>query len=328
MTACARGILAPMESQVRLAIVIVNWNTRDLTLECLRSIHEELPRTPAQVEVWVTDNASTDASPAAIRAAFPSVRLIESAENLGFARGNNLALRALGFPDGANTPDYVLLLNPDTLVRAGALAALIEGMRASGAGLAGARLVYAGGSFQHSAFVFPGLFQLAIDLFPLLGRFAESPANGRYPRSRYEAGQPFEIDFPLGASFMLSRAAIQQSGLFDEDFFLYCEEIDWAMRIRQAGFRAVCIPAAEVLHYGGQSTVQVKPQSIINLWKARLQLYRKHYPAWKRIAAKLLLRAGMNQALRRNMRDSSLPEPLATELFRAYREVIQMSYRL
>jgi GT2 family glycosyltransferase len=314
----------------RLAVIIVAWNVRDLLLDCLRSLFADVTGGSLRGEVWVVDNASTDGTMEAVRAAFPareypSLRLLEPGENLGFAGGNNLALRAMGFPGGDDPPEWVLLLNPDTVITPGALETLVEGAEAAGAGLAGARLVYGDGSFQHSAFEFPGLAQLIIDLFPVPGRLVESRLNGRYSREWYAAGEPFDVGHPLGATFLLRREAIQQTGLFDEQFKLYCEEIDWAMRIHEVGWRVVCVPSAEVVHYGGQSTGQVRPQSIVNLWTARLQLYRKHYPAWKAVLARWLMRLGMNWLIKRTARDSALPDDTAAALVGAYREVIRRS---
>ena len=317
----------------RLAVVIVSWNVRDLVVECLHSVFDDLARTPVVGEVWVVDNASTDGTPEAIRAAFPTERcpalhLLEPGANLGFAAGNNFALRALGFPDGAGAPDYALLLNPDTRVKPGALGALLDGLQATGAGLAGARLVYGDGSFQHSAFEFPGLLQLIIGLFPVPGRLHESRLNGRYPRTWYAGAEPFDVGHPLGATFLLRREAIQDTGLFDEQFELYCEEIDWAMRIHAAGWRVVCVPSAEVVHYGGQSTGQVRPATTVQLWTARLRLYQKHYGAVKFLLARWIIRAGMNRLIQQTARDSALDDAARGALVGAYREVIRRTRAL
>ncbi len=322
-----------VSSRPRLAVVIVTWNVRKLVLACLDSLLADLRSAPVEASVWVVDNRSADGTAQAIRAVFPDygllpVHVLEPGENLGFARGNNHALRALGFPDGAEVPDYVLLLNPDTVVMPGAIAALIDGLEAAGAGLAGARLIYPDGRFQHSAFAFPGLAQLAIDLFPALARLSETALNGRYPRALYEGGQPFRVDHPLGATFLLRAAVIRQTGLFDEQFHLYCEEVDWALRIRAAGWTAVCVPAARVVHYGGMSTSQVRPESIVNLWAARLRLYRKHYPLLRQILARMIVRAGMNRLIQQTARDSASPEEPRRALVQAYRQVIRLTREL
>lgn len=315
------------------SVVIVTWNVRDLVIDCLHSVYHDFTCTDVLGGVWLVDNDSADGTFDAVRDAFPvdaypSLHLIQAGENLGFSKGNNLALRAIGFPDGADLPEYVLLLNPDTVVKPGAFQSLIDAMAATGAGLAGARLTYGDGSFQHSAFGFPGLAQLLIDLFPVPGRLIESQVNGRYPHSLYQADQPFEVDHPLGASFLLRREVIRQTGLFDEQFHLYCEEVDWAWRIRKAGWKAICVPAAEIVHYGGQSTTQNRPAAFVNLWKARLQLYRKHYPGWKRLLAVWIVRVGVNRFIRQVSLDSSLPEADRAALVAAGREVLKLSRTL
>ena len=316
-----------MTGRQKLAIVIVSWNVREMLLACLRSVFEDMALYGIEGTVWVVDNVSKDGTAQTVRETFPQVRLIEPAQNLGFAGGNNLALRAIGFPDGAELPDAVLLLNPDTLVRPGALRALLDALMLPGVGLAGARLVYGDGTFQHSAFGFPGLLQLIFDLFPVPGRLIESRLNGRYPRVLYRRGTPFRVDHPLGATFMLRREVIAQTGMFDENFFMYCEEIDWAIRIREAGWKAVCVPSAEVVHYGGQSTGQVKPRSVVNLWAARIRLYAKHYGPARNLAARNIIRMGMKRLIRRTEQDTILDRESRSSLIEAYRQVIVLTHR-
>jgi hypothetical protein len=106
------------------------------------------------------------------------------------------------------------------------------------------------------------------------------------------------VDFTLGATMMLRREVIERSGLFDEDFFLYCEEVDWAWRIRNVGWRIFCVPTAHVTHIGGGSTSQARPSSLIQLWKSRLLLYDKHHPTWKRRMARRLIIWGMQRKMR------------------------------
>ena len=125
-------------------------------------------------------------------------------------------------------------------------------------GLVGPRLVYPDGTFQHSAFRFPSLGQAFLDFFLLHHRLLQSPWNGRYPRALYAAGRPFSVDHPLGACMMVRREVVEQVGSLDADYFMYCEEIDWAMRIKRAGWQIGCVPAAEVVHYAGQSARQFR----------------------------------------------------------------------
>ena len=164
-------------------------------------------------------------------------------------------------------------------------------------GVVGARLTYADGSFQHSAFKFPDLGQIWTEFFPTPGRFIEGGFNGRYEKDSYAGDKAFPVDFTLGATMMLRRDVLLETGLFDEDFFMYCEEVDWAWRIRNAGWEILCVPQAHVTHLGGQSTSQVRPRSLVNLWTSRLHLYEKHYPKWKLWLAKRLVMLGMRRKM-------------------------------
>ncbi len=285
-----------------LAVVLVTWNVRELALAALESLFEDLTaQGPPDSQVWLVDNASADGTAQAVAQRFPQVNLIASKNNLGFGAGNNLALRAMGFGGQSATqlPRAVYLLNPDTLTQPGATRALYDALfNAPKIGLVGAQLSYEDGSFQHSAFQFPGLRQLWAEFYPLPGRLIEGRFNGRYPRALYVAGQPFAIDFPLGATMMLRREVIETTGMFDEGYALYCEEIDWAWRIRKAGWRALCVPAARVTHLEGRSSSQARPESVIRLWRSRLRLYRAHHPRWRLWLARQLIIRGLRRRLR------------------------------
>jgi N-acetylglucosaminyl-diphospho-decaprenol L-rhamnosyltransferase len=288
-----------------LAVVIVSWNTRELTLDALRTLYDDLDASgPESATVWVVDNASSDGTPDAVQKQFPQATLIASATNLGFAGGNNHALRLMGFGDPSGTgdperlPRAVYLLNPDTRTEAGATRTLFDALFSlPHAGVVGAQLAYGDGSFQHGAFRFPGLGQLVVDLFPVPGRLYESAFNGRYPRQRYERGNPFPVDHTLGATMMLRREAILQTGLFDEGYVMYCEEIDWSARVRQAGWKIYTVPAARVVHLAGQSTAQVRPQSVLNLWRSRMRLFETYYPPFRLWLARRIIRLGMRRQI-------------------------------
>lgn len=310
-----------------LAVILVTWNVRDLALNALRSLYDDLHTTNIDAQVCVVDNASSDGTPEAICAEFPSVQLITSKDNLGFAAGNNLALRALGFCDQPTPnpagPRALFLLNPDTLVQRGAIQALYDALlKLPGAGLVGAQLAYEDGSFQHSAFRFPGLAQIVIDLFPVPARLYESRLNGRYPRALYSGRKPFAVDHTLGATMMLRREAIEQTGLFDEQFFMYCEEIDWSMRIRQARWEIYVVPTARITHLEGKSTGQIRPTSLVNLWTSRLRLYTKHYSPIKLAAARQLVKIGMRLQIRKARQSRTLTAEQKEALIGAYRTVI------
>lgn len=287
----------PVAPLLDLVVVIVTWNSmKDIDL-CLRSLLADLEASGLTWRVVVVDGGSADGTPAHVASTYPQVEVIVSDENIGFGRCNNLGLKHAGFDQEAPSR-AAYLLNPDTETHPGATRTLFDAlMRDEKTGLVGARLSYGDGTFQHSAFHFPGLRQLYTEFFPTPGRFVEGSFNGRYPRALYDAGEPFEVDFVLGATMMLRREAIARTGMFDPQFFMYCEEVDWAWRIRRAGFDVLCVPAAHVTHFAGQSTSQARPRAIVNLWTSRIQLFFKYYPAWKLEIASRLLAAGMKRKI-------------------------------
>jgi len=279
-----------------LAVVIVSYNTRELLRACLRSVVADAR---LDTEVWVVDNASSDGSAEMVRTEFPEARLLAAGCNLGFAGGNNAALRAMGFSvEGSDEAlpgiaDYVLFLNPDTEVQEGALSRMLGFLRANPpVGVVGAALVYPDGGFQHSAFHFPTLPQVWFDFFAWPGRFIDSPVNGRYPRSLYVAGDPFPVDHPLGAAMMTRAEVIRQVGFMDEDFFMYAEEIDWCMQVKRRGWDVYCVPSARIVHHSGASTRQAWDQMTEMLWRSRFHLFEKHYSPVFNLAARLLVRLG------------------------------------
>ncbi len=306
-----------------LAVIIVSWKVRDLVVQAIRTLLDDLKTSGLTAEVWLVDSASNDGTVEAVSAAFPDVKIIASSENLGFVRGNNAALRAIGFgSESTALPKAVYLLNPDTITTPGATRALYDALlREPQVGLVGARLSYEDGSFQHGAFGFPGLRQLWVEFFPMPGRLIEGRFNGRYPRRLYAQSEPFPVDFVLGATMMLRCEAVERTGMFDEGFFMYCEEIDWAWRIHRAGFRVMSVPSAHVIHLAGKSTGQMRPQSALHLWTSRLRLYKKHQPAWKNWLARRLIAAGIRRKRR-------ALEPLTAEtapLAEAYDQIARLA---
>ncbi len=284
---------------IDLSIVIVSYNVRELLARCLESvfsIQSSVFSGQAQLnteywslntEVFVVDNASRDGSAAMVRERFPSVHLVENVANRGFAAANNQAFIQAG-------GRYVLMLNPDTVARPDALETLVRFMDAHPhAGVCGGKLLYGDGTLQHSAFMFPSLAQIFLDFFPLNWRLTNSRLNGRYPRAWYARGEPFQIDHPLGADLMIRREAAEQVGWLDDKFFIYCEEIDWCMRIKRAGWQIWCVPQAEIVHHEAKSTHQIRDAMFVELWRARFRLFDKHYsPAFRR-AARQIVRAGL-----------------------------------
>ncbi|HUN08966.1 MAG TPA: glycosyltransferase family 2 protein [Aggregatilineales bacterium] len=303
-----------------IAVVIVTWNVRELVLEAIRSLYVDIASSGLAVEVWVVDSASSDGTIEAIRNAFPQTHLIASTENLGFGRANNLALHEIGFGQanpGRDLPTAVYLLNPDTITHLGSTRILYDVLLSQPTvGLIGAHLSYGDGTFQHSAFGFPGLRQLWVEFFPTPGRLIEGSFNGRYPQAAYAGSSPFPVDCVLGATMMLRREVIEQTGMFDEQYFMYCEEIDWAWRIHKAGWQVYCVPTARVTHLGGQSTGLVRPRAIVDLWTSRLRLFDKHYPPWKRQLARQMIKWGMSR---------KLTQESNAEVLAAYRQVQKLA---
>ena len=266
-----------------LSVVIVSWNTRELLLRCLAAL--DAAAGGLRVEAIVVDNGSTDGTPEAVQACFTEVQLIALGANPGFAAANNRGLAAAG-------GRTICLLNPDTEPRPGALRALVDYLdRHPDVGMVGPRLLNPDGSEQAVGFRFPTLAQVFLDFFPFGGRLAGSRLNGRYPRAPRD--RAFPIDFPLGACMAVRRAVLDTTGPLDEGFFIYSEEVDWCRRLRDDGWRVVCLPTSEIVHHGGQSTGQQPGRMFVELHRSRRRYYRRrHGPAFV-LAAQLLTRIGV-----------------------------------
>jgi GT2 family glycosyltransferase len=246
-----------------LSIIIVNWNTRQDLLYCLASIMDNPPACP--FEVLVFDNASTDGSAEAVAAAYPQVRLEVSPANLGFARANNrAALSAQG--------EFWLLLNPDTVVHPSAVDALVRYLAGQPRVAAvGPRLVNPDGSLQLSIERLPTIYNewwrlLQLDrLYPL----------SKYPQSALRSRRPQRVEVLAGACLLLRREAVPATGPFDEEYFVYSEEIDLCDRLVEEGWELHWLPEAVVTHLGGQSTRQVADQMFIELYRNKVKFFRK-----------------------------------------------------
>jgi hypothetical protein len=167
----------------------------------------------------------------------------------------------------------------------------------SAVGACGARLSYPDGSFQHGAFRFPSLLQVAFDFYPPPGRLnrpiLDSRLNGRYRRALIEAGQPFAVDFVLGAALMVRGEAIHRVGLLDEHYFMYCEEMDWQKRLAAAGWGIVCVPGARVIHVGAASTSQFRGPMLVALWRSRFRYFQRYHGRLFNRAAAWVVRRGI-----------------------------------
>jgi len=298
---------------VDLSVIIVSYNTKDLLRACLHSVVQQAGH--ISTEVIVVDNGSLDGSREMVRARFPHVCLVES-ENVGFAAGCN---KGIAIASGR----FLLLLNPDTVVLDDALGAFVRFLDAHPrAGAAGGRLLNPDGSFQHAAFRFPNLWMSFFDFFPLNHRLLNSRLNGRYPREWYI--HPFQIDHPLGACLAVRREVVDQVGALDESFFMYCEEIDWCLRIKRAGWEIWYVPDAVIIHHGAQSTRQFRHRMFVELHRSRYRLFAKYYSPTFCWGARQIVRLGLSREIWRAWRDRQrgrIAEEEYDNRLAAYREV-------
>jgi hypothetical protein len=249
-----------------VSVIIVNWNTRALLADCLASVAQTAGELTC--EVIVVDNASTDGSAAMVRERFPHVRLMANTDNVGFARANNQAL-------AASQGRYRLLFNSDAALLPGALQALVSLAEAQPrAGIVGAHLRNRDGSFQASHSPFPTAWQEFMILSGL-GRMLRGRAYPSHGPEEERGPQP--VDYVEGACLLVRREAYEQVGGLDEGYFMYAEEVDWCYAMRQRGWQVWYQPAARVLHAGGASSQNRRPQREGDLYRSRVRFFRKHY---------------------------------------------------
>lgn len=269
-----------------LLVVVVNYNTCEHLHNCLASLYAN--KGDFSFAVCVVDNASCDGSCEMVHEQFPQVHLISSCVNGGFAYGNNLALRAYGFRDtpGASSEDarelprYVMLLNPDTVVPPDGLQGLISFMDAHPyVGICGPKLVLEDGSLDlacRRSFPTP-----AVSFYRMVGLsrlFPDHPVFGRYNLTYCDPDQTMEVDAVVGACMVVRREAIQQVGLLDESYFMYGEDLDWAYRMHQAGWKTYYYPAVTVRHVK-RAASRHSPRAQMEFYRAMRIFYDKHYAA-------------------------------------------------
>lgn len=253
---------------MELSIVVVNWNVREDLLRCLGSIKENPPSLP--FEVIVVDNASSDGSVDAVKAAFPEVTVIANDENRGFAAANNQGIEK-------SKGRYILSLNPDTIVHRVSLDRLVEFMEDNGdMGAVGPKLLNTDGSVQPSARGFP-TFRGALyrhTVFRLLRIFRRQYKE--WLMKDFGHNRQMDVEQLMGSALMVRRSVMEKLGGMDESFFMYYEEVDLCLRIKQAGWRIVFMPQAAVTHLGGHSAEQVPVEKRVMMLKSLLGFFRKH----------------------------------------------------
>lgn len=290
-----------------LSICIVNWNTRDYLDACLRSIRTA----PDAIrrEVIVVDNASGDGSAEMVRREHPEVGLIANDRNLGFAAANNQALRV-------GMGRLLLVLNPDIEVHPGALDALADVLRRRArAGAAAPRLILPDGRIQASCRSFPTPDVVLYEVLGLSRLFPRSRRFGRYRMTWWGYDDERVVDQPMASALLLRREALDEVGLFDEDFPIYFNDVDLSKRLWDAGWETWFTPAASMTHVGGASTSQVRARMVVESHRSFLRFYAKHYrgtlPGWQyRLAVVALRFSGALRALgaraRERLRDCPL----------------------
>lgn len=233
-------------SAVDLAVIIINWNSREFLRECLASIEQNSPR--FSFEVIVIDNASFDGSAEMVQREFPGVRYIQSAYNLGFSRGNNAAALT-------STGRILLFLNPDTKILGTALAAMKECLDSQqDAGIMGCRILNSDGSVQTTAVqAFPTILNQMLDADVLRRWFPQSHLWGT--AALFSGGtNPVVVDTISGACLMIRRDVFEQIGGFSANYFMYSEDVDICQKAHLAGWKAYYLPTASIIHHNGQST--------------------------------------------------------------------------
>lgn len=264
---------------VDVSIVIVSWNTREHLRRCLETLEANL--SAATCETIVVDNNSGDGSAEMVRKEFLWCSVIHNDRNLGFAAANNQAIQH-------TRGRTVLLLNPDTEMRPGSLAALLQFLdQQQDAAAAGARLVGGDGSLQVSFHPAP---TLVLEFWRMFHLDRILPL-GSYPVARWGLAQPRRVDVLQGACLLLRREALDQVGLLDEGYFMYSEEMDLCQRLRRAGWRLYWVPQAEVVHHGGQSSKLAPVEMFIHLYRSKVLYFRKHHGTWRARFYKLVLAA-------------------------------------
>jgi GT2 family glycosyltransferase len=273
------GVEAPSPAP-RVSILVISYNTRAMTLDCLRSLEAE---TSVPHEVIVVDNASPDGSAAAIAAAFPHLRLIASQDNLGFAKGNNVAAaEAKG--------EYILLLNPDTVVLDRAIDRLVAfADRTPAAGIWGGRTLNADMTLNPmSAFGDLTLWGLFCRATGLAVAFPRSDLLNPDEMGGWDRASERDVDVVQGSFFLIRRALWERMGGFDLTFVMYGEESDLCRRARAIGARPRMTPEATIIHYAGQSSRKRSDKEIL-VFKAKATMIRRHFPAWQQPLARFLL---------------------------------------
>jgi len=259
-----------MTDTLQISIIIVSYNVCDLLFECLISIKKALQ--VYRSEIVVVDNASSDDSVKMIKQHFPDITLIENKNNRGFAGANNQALEIV-------KGNYVVLINPDTIVQEDVFSGLFEFMEANtDAGCATCKLLNPDGSFsidsRHSIPTPSAAFWKFIGFDKL---FPDNSVFAKYNLTYLNKEKTYPIDAVSGSFMFLRKTAIDQVGMFDEDYFMYCEDIDYCVRLNKSGWTNYYVPVSNVLHFKGESSKKNYWKFVKNFQRSLYVFYKKHF---------------------------------------------------
>lgn len=253
---------------MKISIIIVSWNVRKELLDCLNSIKENPPS--FEYEVIIVDNASTDGTSEALQENFPQTRLIVNSKNAGFAAANNIGIKK-------SRGEYILLLNPDTIVLPHSLDILINFMDTNkDVGVCGAKLLNTDGSSQESIRGIP-TFRSALHrhtAFKYLYIFGGMYKKWAMKDNEYD--RQMDVDQVMGAALMTRKSILEQVGPMDEQFFMYYEEVDLCYRIKKAGWRVVYVPESKITHIGGCSSGQIPAGKRIMALTSLMKFFKKY----------------------------------------------------
>lgn len=247
-----------------LSVIVVSYNVRQLLLDCIKSVIDTCGG--INYEIIVVDNTSSDGSVDAVRDSFPQVRVIANKDNAGFARANNQGYEV-------SRGEYILLLNPDTIVKPGAIQSVLDFLKNTpDAGLAGCRLLNPDGSLQKSIRWFPSLRAHISGIF-----FIDRLVYPHAWRMTHYRRSPFTIDYCSGAFMMVRKEVLGSMPILNPEYFMYSEEKDLSLRLRRKGWKTYFVPYGEVIHFGGQSTRLMPEQMYLQLQKSQLQFFSLSY---------------------------------------------------
>jgi GT2 family glycosyltransferase len=252
-----------------LSIIIVSWNAKDYLVKCLKS----LAQAPAigTMEIIVVDNDSSDGSPEAVERDFPSVRLVRSGGNLGFARANNIGMRM-------SKGRYLALINSDVEVLGDCLGRLVDYCEKNPkVGMVGPHIIGRDHKLQRTCRGFPGVWNHFCRALALDAIFPRSKWLGGFLMHYWQQDTLQSVDMLTGCFWLARRQALAQVGLLDERFFMYGEDMDWCKRFWLKGWPLVFVPSAEAIHYGGASSANAPVRFYIEKYRAELQYWKKHH---------------------------------------------------